>query len=373
MLFEKIKILSSFFTRKGEPVYFDLVRDCLYACIGTAVALFLYSCKKMVEVDPPINSITTEGAFSSDATASAAVVGIYSKLINTNGTPQFGSGGTTIYLGLSADELTKAGISGAPLQFSTNTILSDNPLVLSQLWSPAYFAVFDANSCIEGLSKSTGVSSSVKNQLMGECKFLRAFTYFYLTNLWGDVPMPLTSDWSQSYLLDRVPRVKVYEQIIADLKDAQNALPADYSIAADEKIRANKFAATALLARVYLYRQEWAKAEAESSSIINSSVYTLNDNLNEVFLKNSSEAILQFQPSKTFFPFAVIEQNALTAMPIYYLRSSFVNAFEPLDQRKTSWTKSAISGGSPVLHPFKYKVSQASSSGNMPEYYIVLL
>ncbi len=58
----------------------------------------------------------------------------------------------------------------------------------------------------------------------------------------------------------------------------------------------NKFAATALLARVYLYRQEWAKAEEEAGKIITNEKYSLLEDLTEVFLKNSHEAIWQLQP-----------------------------------------------------------------------------
>jgi len=351
--------------------YLVLGLSLLFIALGNA------SCKKMVSIDEPVSSITTKGTFSSDVTATSAVVAIYSKLINTRGGALFGSGGTTIYTALSSDELTKIGVSGVDLQFNSNDLLKDNFIVYSQLWSPAYFAVYQANSCIEGLQKSESINERVKNQLIGECKFLRAFSFFYLTNLWGDIPMPLTSDWNQTYLLERTPKEEVYNQVITDLKDAQNLLPNDYSISNNEKIRANRLSATALLARVYLYMKDWPNVENEASDVINSGVYTLNVNLNEVFLKNSSEAILQFQPDKTAPPFAVVEQFNFTGTPLYYLTNTLLSAFENGDLRAKpkNWLDTihvpAITGPR-YFYPFKYKVRQGTSGGNITEYYMVL-
>jgi hypothetical protein len=361
MLFDKISAID---------FVFGMAKNVLVAIAGTAFAFLLYSCKKNVEVDQPIDSLTSEGTFSTDATAISAVVGIYSKL--TNSGPAFGNGGTTIFAGLSSDELTRVGISGDALQFYNNNLLTDNSFVASQLWSPAYYAIFEANSCIEGIEKSESLTPNLKDQLLGECKFLRAYAYFYLTNLWDNIPMPLTGDWSKSYLLNRTPKSQVYDQIVTDLKDAQVLLSKDYSFSADEKIRANKLVATAFLARVFLYRKEWANAEAQASAVINSGSYTLENNLNNVFLKNSSETILQFQPSRTFYPYAVTEANAIQGFPVYYLTPKLITAFEISDQRKIAWTKSTTVNGSTIFLPYKYKVRQGTNGGNISEYYMVL-
>jgi hypothetical protein len=183
--------------------------------------------------------------------------------------------------------------------------------------------------------------------------------------------LPLTADWDKTYLIPRTSQSKVYDQVIADLKDAQELLPAEYSFANSEKIRANKFAATALLARVYLYRQEWSNAESQASAVINSGSYSLGNDLNDVFLKNSSEAILQFQPSQAIFPFATVEQYNITNTPIYYLSANLINAFDASDKRKSAWTNTTLLNGATVYYPFKYKVS-IGTSGNLTEYYMVL-
>jgi hypothetical protein len=92
-----------------------------------------------------------------------------------------------------------------------------------------YYDIYMANAAIDGLQASTTLSTATKNQLTGEAKFLRAFINFYLVNLFGDVPLVMTPAWASTSLMSRTPAAQVYQQIIADLKDGQKLLPADYS------------------------------------------------------------------------------------------------------------------------------------------------
>jgi hypothetical protein len=374
MLFNKQKILSSVYYKEPRDFVLFIIQVLVIGLIVAIIGMQLSACKKMVHIDKPVNSITTEGAFSSDVTATSAVTGIYTNLINTKTGVNFGSGAISLCTGLSSDELSKIGIAGDLLQFQTNNLSPDNANFPVSLWGSTYFAIYQANSCLEGLQKSDGVSSTVRNQLIGECKFLRAFCYFYLTNLWGDVPMPLTSDWNQTYLIYRAPRSDVYQQILVDLKDAQELLVDDYSFSNNERIRATKYAATALLARVYLYLKDWVNAETQSSVVINSTSYSLVTDLNKVFLKNSNEAILQFQPSKDLSPFAVIEQNILTQDPIYYITDTLRKSFEFNDQRvkPKNWVDTIRKAGTLYYYPYKYKIRQGTSGGVPGEYYTVL-
>src|SRR6202000_1804437 len=98
----------------------------------------------------------------------------------------------------------------------------------------------------------------------GEAKFIRAFWHLYLTNVYGDVPLALTTDYNVTGKLSRTPRVQVLQQVITDLKDAQSSLNSNYvdvtdTTATTERVRPNKAAATALLARVCLYLGDYAK------------------------------------------------------------------------------------------------------------------
>src|SRR5687767_5245299 len=98
------------------------------------VLAFAVSCKKNVEIDSPRNSITTEQVFNTNANATAAVIAIYSNLINTGTILKFGSGATTIYSGLSAAELNYSSTNQTVIQLRNNTLSAENVFV-SFFWS----------------------------------------------------------------------------------------------------------------------------------------------------------------------------------------------------------------------------------------------
>src|SRR5690606_15039125 len=166
--------------------------------------------------------------------------------------------------------------------------------------------------------------------------FMRAFCYFYLVNLFGDVPLILQTEYKENMLIPRTATEKVWEQIIADLHDAKELLKETYPTA--EKLRPNHFTAAALLARAYLYIGKWAEAEAESNAIIQSGLYgTSLPPLNSVFKKGSMEAIWQLQPvrANSNTNEGAQFQVAGATRPNYELTVQLLNAFEADDQRKT--------------------------------------
>jgi len=368
-------------------------------------------CKKMVDAGEPKNTITTDRAFSTNALANAALAGVFSQLMTNTGSMIFSNGATTIYAGLSADELENfAGtLNLFDNQFFTNQILIDNPAPNSYIWQPAYKIIYNCNGAIEGIAASTStlLTDSVRKVLTGEAKFVRAFCYFYLTNLFGDVPLVLTTDYTQTVSMARTPQATVYNQIVQDLADARELLQKDYSTAAGERIRPNKWAATALLARVYLYQQNWAAAEAAASEVIANSQYSILSDLNKVFLLNSQETIWQLQqnntksprnvtwdglnfvptfrwstfPAATQFVFsnpATFNTSATFFIPPYFFSKQMAEAFEPGDKRKTTWTDSVPSPaasnylGRVYYFPFKYTSSTGTIGGAITQYYMVL-
>ncbi|HVW94365.1 MAG TPA: RagB/SusD family nutrient uptake outer membrane protein [Mucilaginibacter sp.] len=330
------------------------------------------SCKKFVTVPEPINSITTLETFSNDATANSEIVGIYSKMASYS--ESYVNGDITINSGMSADEFQQF---GSPTLFQLNNLqTADGSSDL--FWTQAYFNIYQANLAIEALKNSTGVSTQMKNQLIGEAEFIRAFDYFYLVNFYGDVPLVTTTAFAANETLPRTSVAKVYQLITSDLMDAQNLLAIDYSVSDGERTRPNKWAAKALLARVYLYQGDWKDAEAQATSVINnSSLYSLTD-LNSVFLANSNEAIWQLQPDYTIRrPYTTYEGNSFipiraTSNPNYYLTSELISAFEPLDQRRTAWVGSTQYAGQFYYYPFKYKI-RLGTVGVVPAENIMVL
>lgn len=332
------------------------------------------SCKKIVDVDLPNNTITTEAVFLDDKSAIAAVNGLYSRLngnVSEASNMNFANCGITFLGGLSSDEFEVFALPDRDLsQFQFNTLLKDNSLILT-MWKNAYEYLYHANACIEALNANTSkVSENTKRQLLGECIFIRSFMFFYLTNLFGDIPLVTNTDWRINSLIHRTPQSEVYEYIVADLNEAKVLLTDAYPNS--QKVRANKWAATALLARVYLFNKDWANGELNASAVIQSGLYDLETDLDNVFLKNSNEAILQLEPIDDGL-FTTREGNIFIGGGNYYLglTNNLLNAFEVNDKRKLSWINEVTNQNQPHFIPYKYKVEK-STSGNITEYYMML-
>jgi hypothetical protein len=121
---------------------------------------------------------------------------------------------------------------------------------LSNFWDILYREIGRTNSAVEREAEITYTDPAKKSARVGEAKFLRALSYFYLVQTWGDVPMPLKETTVPEKAVVRVPSSEIYTQIIKDLTEAEAALP----VTATDYGRATKGAAQFLLAKVYLTR-----------------------------------------------------------------------------------------------------------------------
>ncbi|WP_130855576.1 RagB/SusD family nutrient uptake outer membrane protein [Olivibacter jilunii] len=330
---------------------------------SSILLLSISSCTKLIDIDPPLTNTTVENAFKTDATAVAVVTSIYTKL--SAGT--FGSGelrSTSALLGLSADELKlyENASNQTYIDYYQNSLNSSS--VTADFWSNCYQMIYLTNSAIEGLSTSNSLSGSVKQQLLGEVKFVRAFCYFYLVNLYGDLPLVLSTDFSRNSNLPRTPKTEIWKQIIDDLIQAKDLLSRDYLDASllnisNERIRPTKWAAIALLARAYLYTKEWTNAEIQSSELIeNSGLFQLVE-LQNVFLANSMEAVWQLQPvyinsTEEARFFKIPETGPGPDWPVS-LSIHLLKQFTSTDGRRNQWIDSLIIDNVTIYYPTKYK------------------
>lgn len=147
--------------------------------------------------------------------------------------------------------------------------------MIANFWKAAY-KVINRTNTILGRIDGIEINTELANRYKLECKFIRALMYFNLVRVYGDVPLVLKEiSISESYDILREPEENVYNQIIADLKEAQD-LPVSYSTAEDG--RATQGAAKALLANVYMTLHKYAEAETILAEIINSGRYSLLEN-----------------------------------------------------------------------------------------------
>lgn len=345
----------------------------IYIYIGLII-LALSSCDELLEIDDPKNELPSGTIFSKDETAIAALSGAYSTL-STNLTYAMD---ITLNSSLSSDELLYQRNSNYD-DIVNNELNAELSNQVNGMWANFYTCIYRFNSIIEGLENNTVVSPEVNKQLVAESKFMRAYSYFYLVNFYGDVPLVLTTDVNKTALAPRTEKSLVYDQIIADLTDARDNLKDDYSASPGLRTNANKWAATALLARAYLYKDQWELAESYASEVIDqTSLYKLLDgtDLRNVFLNNSQEAILQLGPYSSQGTYTYEGIAFATDYTVYTLRDGLIEEFEKNenDLRRTTWIRDVVYSGIESHQPYKYQINSISSSdaGGLEEYPTVL-
>ncbi|MAG88330.1 MULTISPECIES: RagB/SusD family nutrient uptake outer membrane protein [Flavobacteriaceae] len=332
----------------------------------------LVSCEDFVAVDTPNNRIVKTSVFVDETTAQSAMQGIYNQLYRLDFSRGFENSVTNL-TALSADNLQLIRDNNPTyLEFLENEILPGNARNLS-LWSSAYNMIYMTNALLEGLEGSL-LEEGFKNSLEGQARFIRAFTYFNLVNLYGDVPLLLSTDYRYNATAPRVPLEDVYDQILEDLEVSSTLLMENYPDS--ERTVVNKFVAFSLMARLYLYLENWEQAEYFSSQVIHQqNTYQLLEDLDLVFLQNSKEAIWQISPlgkggisTETNEGALYVIEPGTTALYNLKLTQDLVNTFQVVDQRLVHWV--GYSDIESVYFAHKYK--DRNSTNNLTEYSMVL-
>jgi len=342
----------------------------LFIAVLAVGSLLPAACRKLTQTSPASDLLTVSRVFSSDASAQEAMSAYYIDMVYFP--RSFLNGGISVDAGLSADELD-CKIAPYPREdsFRVNMLTANNALS-NNLFSGAYSLVYELNTMLEGIARSTGMSAAVKSELKGEAEFNRAILYFYLVNLYGRVPLALGTNFLENERLPRAAVDSIYAKMVTDREDAQQLLPSDYIDAAGyagDRTRPNQSAAMALLARVWLYQGKWASAENAATAVINNGRYSLAS-LDSVFLTKSREAIWQTQTVHGSVATADAQAYLFPpGKPAFVLTADLLGAFEAGDQRKQHWTKSSIIGGITYTYPFKYR---SVSSTATTEYETIL-
>lgn len=244
-------------------------------------ALMITGCKKdFLEVDP--QGRTTEVLALTDPNAAGSLVGgVYNTLY-------YGSFGKTTFglLWVLANDVASddADKGSTPGDFNTNGagdidnfIHTPANSIFNNIWLGHYSGIVSANKAIDVLNKST-IDAATKNRLLGEARFIRGLYYFNLVRFFGGVPkitsvIPFDQGNSDA-VQTSATAAEIYSSIIDDLQFAVDNLPLKGD-ASTQIGRANKGAAQAYLAKVYLYQKNWAKALELSNAVITSGKYSL--------------------------------------------------------------------------------------------------
>jgi len=269
-----------------------------YIGVGLAGMMALAGCTKSLNYTPEV-FVAQPQVFKDQAGATAAVTGIYAQLqtlkksdyalIGIVGTDEarctYQSQGYGDYWA------NVTGLDVYDIKFSSQNYQ------LTGFWQDCYIGIANANAAIQGIPNASIADPSVSNRLLGESKFMRALFYFYLVQLYGDIPLR-TEATPFSAGVKRTPADQVYAQIIDDLKFAMANL---WVKSKNPGIgRASVEAAKALLGKVYLTRKDYTNAKATFEDLINTDGLTLLTDYAQLFdgqHENNAESLFEIQYS----------------------------------------------------------------------------
>ncbi|SDQ99458.1 SusD family protein [Chryseobacterium soldanellicola] len=332
-----------------------------------AVLLSTVSCEKLIETDFPNNQLATELVFEDEQTAEAALAGLYSGLWN-NSVISGTADGAGLALGTYTDDITCVSTTGSNgiVDVYNNQLLATNTSA-SSIWNNAYQQIYMANSIIEGVEKSKSLSLQVKDRITGEALFIRCLQYFYLYQIYGEVPYTDTTDYVYNTTLARMPMNEFLTKLETDLSEAVNLMPSTYRNA--ERIYANRSVGYVLLAKLKMNLGKWQESEVLCQTILQTSGFTFQSDLSKVFLKSSPHIIWQLKPKNNNDPTKEAGvYNFVSAPGAFILNPDLINSFAANDLRRQHYF-TAVSFGSQVNYKqTKYKITTAT---NTTEYSVV--
>jgi hypothetical protein len=234
-------------------------------------ALILASCSKSFSDRPPIDSITVDNFFQTDAQVEASTNILY-------GAPWFGY---NTKVGWSISEMYGGNCrtySPDVINFGNFTVTNAN-FELSAAWNSLFTVIAQANAIINTLPSkvASSVDTSVTNNALGEAHLFRALAYFHLVRIFGPVPIIANySTYINNYQLNTNPVTDVYKFIVNDLLFSEANL--NHMIrgsAYSGQGRVSSGSASALLSKVYLYMQDYTDSRTEAEKVINSGEFQL--------------------------------------------------------------------------------------------------
>lgn len=260
----------------------------------------MHGCQDQLEIVDP-NRLSTASYYTEPSHGVAAVDAIYNELI----TDGFYQRIVPIYNDGRGDELYCKSPWSFMTGFSTFT-LAPTDAALDIFWHSHYRMIARANQAIEKVPEIPGIDAGLQARLIGQSHFLRAFSYFELTNVHDNVPLILTVPSGEESFYpsnEGITQDIVYDQVEADLLVAIENLPLNYNsvtgLDQGQVGRATRGAAQSLLGILHLYRGDYDSALPLFREVVNSGEYGLAENYADLF--SEDPAIERANPGKIFW------------------------------------------------------------------------
>jgi len=243
------------------------------------VCLFflMTSCESYLDLSP-VDKPSSETFLKNKEELLIAVNGCYNPLWALT------DGDVNFYIML--ETLTDIGtnrLSGGTTQLISNgSVSADNSWFLTH-WKNFYSGIASCNYLIENMNRAeNNTDANTYNRINAEARFLRAFYYSYLNELWGGVPLVTKSIGLDKAQMQRSSKEEVTSFILNELSEAAGSLPWEYG--SSDIGRVTKGAALALRSRIALYNGKWDEAISSAKQIIDSGKYSLHNNYGNLFL-----------------------------------------------------------------------------------------
>ncbi len=257
------------------------------------ILLMQGACNSILEEDP-VSLATAEGYYTTAAGIKDGVNACYPPLRD-----YFGPEGT-FFLTVIGTDINTNGFGGVKNNPSFNNYdqnLNSTHSFFSSIWDSFYRGINQCNTIVNRAPEAEGLTDAEKSQYIGEARFLRAYYYFVLVQLWGDVHFTLDETSGVETEAYRTPVETIYDEgIVPDLEYAVANLT-NPSTSSMDFGRANKATAEALLARVQLTLGNWSEAEQYANNVINNYDYSLVplDELWDYYNQENAEIIWSVQ------------------------------------------------------------------------------
>lgn len=260
-----------------------------------AVAVNLTFCTEPLE-EQLFSNPGIDDFYQSAADAELAIAGVYAVLLTEQGV--YKDIAYFIMGDFTTDIMRNRNGDVNPDEWASHT-WNESTQLFDFMWSGSYLGINRANTLIDRLQGSS-LSDAVKNQYIGQAKFLRALLYFNLVKAYGGVPLHIkgTFDTSET-ALPRSTTAETYAQIIADLQDAEVRL-APHNATHHKAGKATLGSAKGLLAKVYLQMGNWPAAASKAKEVMDMGVYELYKDYKDIWdpnpsLENGSEHLFSAQ------------------------------------------------------------------------------
>jgi hypothetical protein len=348
------------------------------------------SCSKWlndVDVDP--TNLSPATYYQNEKQAEAALAAVYAQTRFINGGAGIFANNFSMVEMVTGTAKTETG-QNTDLNNLIGLSYNGDNVFVGNWWNGAYSVIAQANLVIAKVPEITDIDAGRQKSIIGEAEFLRAWSYFYLVRLYGDVPLILSpvDATSEDLYPSRTPAQTVYDQIVTDLTDAENSgMPW-----ADATGRTSLGATKSLLAEVYITmagyplnkgQEYYAKARDKAKEVIDNGSYSLFDNyfdLHNTATENVREHIFEIQylsgvadnPNQGILLPNFKEVSAYgTEIGSTVPTSQFYNSYEPDDLRAVDrqgfFYTHYYDGGSGALKdlsaPYIYKFFDVIANG----------